>query len=305
MTEEIQAEKATGAFQSRVAALTEKYEKEDAAAPETEPEVEETQAPTADKPETSEPAVAAAPSDDARLHEFEKVSKAQAAIRRAEKEMLSEKAAFEQERSRFAAERPLLERLTKAKTDPVAFLDLIDEYVPPEKAAEYFMRAGTPRDRDRARIEARLDQERAERIRLENEIKGNYARQQHDAIVQHVHREFLSVRDKNAAQFPSVARMPADFLINAANAKADELQSRGVEWGYLDVLKELEEETKTFLKHFQDPVESASTEDEQPTRGRQATAPLRGSSAESSGSGSKKKETRDERLRRLRRQYGE
>lgn len=295
--------------QTRVAALIEKYEKEDASAPESEETADPTEtlargdtAPA----EQAKPEAHAAPVEDERFQAFQKVSRAQAAIRQAEKDVAARKAALDEQEARFKEAMPMLERLLKAKSgDPVALLDLIDEHVPPDKAAEYFMKAGTPRDRDRARLEARIEQEAQERKRLEAEIRGNIQRQQQQAVASQVYREFLSVREQNKAKFPHVAKMPEGFLIQAADAKANELSARGVEWGYLDVLKELEDETSSFLKHFQQEEKPGSIPDEQPTRGRQAAAPLRGSASESSGAGSKKKESREERLRRLRRQYGE
>lgn len=295
--------------QTRVASLIEKYEKEDAAAPEPEETAEPADVLAEGEPapaEQAKPETPAAPAEDERFQAFQKVSRAQAAIRQAEKEVAARKAALDEQEERFKEAMPMLERLLKAKDgDPVALLDLIDEHVPPEKAAEYFMKAGTPRDRDRARLESMIQKERQDRQRLEAEIRGNIQRQQQQAVASQVYRDFLSVREQNKAKFPRVARMPEAFLIQAADAKANELSARGVEWGYLDVLKELEDETSSFLKHFQDEEKPGSTPDEQPTRGRQAAAPIRGSASESSGAGSKKKESREERLRRLRRQYGE
>ena len=313
MTEIVPSEKASQNLQNRLSNLADKYEKEEAAQP-AEPEPEEA---TSLAAEVSPLAAEVPPPDggsnvtppdpDAeRIKEFEKVSKAQASIRSQKAEIAQREEAFRQQSAKFEAERPLLERIQRAKSNPVEFLDLLEEFVPADKAAEFFMKAGTPRDRDRARIEQRLDEERQARLRLERTLQENWAKQQQSVVVDRVHQEFLSVAERESARFPRVARLPRGFLIDAANAKADELDARGVEWGYLDVLREIEEETSSFLKHFQDPAESASTEDKQPTQGRKATAPLRNSVAgESNGAGTKPKESRDERIKRLRRQFGE
>lgn len=255
-----------------------------------------------------EPKGAPAADADPRLAAFNKIKEGQLAISKRAKEIEAKEAELRAKEEELASKGAAVERFLKNKDNPAELLDWIEENVPKEKLIEFFTQAATPDDRQRVKIERQIQQEREERLKLERKLLEQDRRAQEKQAVAEVERQFVATLDQTKDKYPHVSKLPKDFMLRAAHAKAEEFhkiqQATGQEWGFHDILQSLEDETAQFAGLFKEAETKDQKTEKQSTPSRKTTRNLNDSlSSESSAGGEPPKLTRSERLRRITRRY--
>lgn len=204
----------------------------------------------------------------------------------------------------------LAERLAAAKDDPAALLDLIEEVVPREQITAFFMKAGTPKDRELERVRKEAQAAKQSVAQLQESLQSAEVQRMQAAAIARAEQEFVQELDAAKDKYPRVAAIGAERAVTFGHAVAEALTSSGKSWSYHDILGILEEELGKLGPAAPAPVakaEPAGEEDQKQKRAAKLAAkharPVSSaeagvSSGKSSGvtNGARRRSTIDERV---------
>lgn len=271
-------------------------------------------------PEKAEPAKAASEpepksdEDEKRARQFERLSKMERETRQREYELRSAELQLQARERELEAKARKAERLEAALGNPAELLDLIEEVVPHEELAKYFMQMNSPESRSVAKLQKqvmsetqRLQQElqalRQEREHAEQQYRIRQAQEAEEkALLSHVQAQ--------KQKYPLLARMPERKLIDAADRiaamKFETYRGMSIEEIRDSILADVNDEVQSLASIFATETSGQSTATENPgVRKSTARAVTNDLVGEGGVADSPRRLSRAERLEALRAKYGD
>lgn len=249
--------------------------------------------------------------DTKRAKQFERLSKMESEARKRDYELRAYEAQLAARERQIEAQAAQAMRLQAALENPADLLDLIEEKVPHEELAKYFMKMNSPEARSVAKLQKQVMSEtealkqQLQAMRQEREAMEQQARLR--SAQEAEERALVSRVQAQKSKFPLLAKMPEQKLLAAADriaaANFEMYQGMSIDEIRDTILSQVNDEVQSLASIFQNDGQSTATENpgvRKPT----ARAVTNDMVGEGGVAGEKRRLTRAERLAMLEEKFG-